>query len=153
MYWTIKVYFLILIGKNSFWNNLTYWLICTVEMVLCGMVLVVRMLQGGHCEQSPALPHVRAEQLELLQQRRAAARAEPCVTLYMLWESRDKEGKICFATAAGREELGKVREQPCRHQGWCRKRAGVFLLVCLFICLFFLQISNCTKTTNRILEN
>lgn len=75
-------------------------------MGLHGMVLVVRELQGGHCEQNPVLFHVRTEQLQLLQQRPADAQADPWVTLCVLWESRDKEGKICCATAAGREGWG-----------------------------------------------
>jgi len=49
--------------------------------------------KGVLCEQSPALPHVRSDQPQLLQNRPATARAEPRVMLGVLWEGRYKEGK------------------------------------------------------------
>ena len=51
----------------------------TAQHIVLGVSAVVLAVgaAGGLCEQSPTVPHVRAEQLQLLQQGPAAATAEP----------------------------------------------------------------------------
>jgi len=66
----------------------------TAQHIVLGVSAVVLAVgaAGGLCEQSPTVPHVRAEQLQLLQQGPAAATAEPWAVLGALWESGIQRG-------------------------------------------------------------
>lgn len=73
-------------------------------------------LRVGLCEQSPAVPPVRARQLQLLQQGPATARAELWVMLVVLWASRLKKKLLCYRSWENgvRESQRETALQPPR---------------------------------------
>lgn len=70
---------ILLLFNHKGLRNIWWILLCksnfSLVLRLHGKVLLMLRLKGSPCEQSTAVPHVRAEWLQLLQQRPAAARA------------------------------------------------------------------------------